>query len=158
MMNPNWPRWIVASICKHVDDNRQSLPMFLEGNNHTEDQSDYIELRIDGPYTIELSHNYFRLNVEVNVLVVSSINDSDLHKIYKDCGIVLAALSKVIPVYRYGDGPDDDQTRLCCLTLVSSGDQREALRVSHFGQMDATKPIMRSSVEGHYNLYLHGSN
>ncbi len=154
-MNQNWPRWIIASVAKHFDDRRQGLKLFMEGMDHVEDKTEYIELRIDGPYILELSKDYFKLTVEVNVLVQSARNPTDLFKIYKDCGIVVKAFSDVIKIFKYGNGDDDDQSLLGCMILVHSNDAREALRVSHFGQHSAMVPMMRSSVEGHYDLFLH---
>ena len=152
----NWPRWIVASVARWFDARRQGIPMFLEGENHEEGKADYIELRVDGPYVLELSQGFFRLDVEINVFVVSAKNSDDLYKIYRDCGTVAAAFGGgVIDVFKLGDGIDDDQSQLGCLVLVRSGDAREALRVSHFGQVSAVTPILRSSVEGHFHMELH---
>lgn len=151
----NWPRWIVASVAQHFDAGRQGLPMFMEGEDHEENVADYIELRIDGPYILELSRQYFQLDIEINVFVISSKNAEDLYKIYRDCGTVAACFSGAISVFKLGDGIDDDQSLLGCLIRSNSHDQREAVRVSHFGQVSAVTPIMRSSVEGHYHMELH---
>jgi hypothetical protein len=146
----NWPRWILASIAKHFDHRRQYLPMFMEGEDHIENTPDYIELRVDGPYVVELTHGYYSINVEVNVLVCSAKNPNDLYSLQRNEGVVRRAFRDPIQVYRYGTGMYDDQGLLGCLVLVRSGDQREALRVSHFGQIAAETPIVRSSVEGHF--------
>lgn len=153
----NWPRWIIASIAQHFNAGRQGLVMFLEGEDHEENISDYIELRIDGPYILELSRKYYQLDVEINVFVMSSKNAEDLYKIYRDCGTVAACFSGAIPVFKLGDGIDDDQSLLGCLVMPRTKDQREALRISHFGQVSAVTPILRSSVEGHYQMELHES-
>jgi hypothetical protein len=39
---------------------------------------------------------------------------------------------------------------------TQSLDQRESLRVTHFGQLDASTLVLRSSVEGHYYMQIHG--
>jgi hypothetical protein len=153
-LRSHWPRWIVASVARHFDARRQGLLMFIEGENHEENVADYVELRVDGPFILELSRGYFKLIVEVNVFVISARNDEDLYKIYRDCGTVAAAFTGSIDVFKLGDGVDDDQSLLGCLVLIRSGDQREALRVSHFGQISAVTPILRSSVEGHYHMEL----
>lgn len=154
-LRSNWPRWIVASVAQWFDANRQGLPMFMEGEDHLENQSNYIELRVDGPYVLETSRGFYQMLVEINVFVASAKNSEDLYKIYRDCGTVVACFAGAIGVFKLGDGIDDDQSLLGCLVMVRSGDQREALRVSHFGQVAATTPIMRSSVEGHYHMELH---
>lgn len=155
-MDQNWPRWIVASIYKHFNDRRQGLPTFVEGSTHIENTPDYIEIRVDGPYILEQSRNYFQLDCEINILITAMRDEKDLYKLQRSEGIVIKAFKPPINIFKLGDGDDDDQSLLGCMTLVRSGDSREALRISRFGQMDVTKPILRSSVEGHYHLYLHG--
>lgn len=156
MMNQNWPRWIFASIHKHFLAERQGLTLFVEGLNHVEDQSDYLELRVDGPYFRELTKDNFKIELEINVLIASSRTESDFHKIHRDCGIVVTAFNKTIKIFKLGNGVEDDQSLLGCLQMVRSGDAREALRTSHFGQIQSNTPVMRASVEGHYFMNLHG--
>jgi hypothetical protein len=151
-----WPRWIAASVARHVDDRRRGLPLFLEGMDHVEGQPEWIEVRVDGPYILEPSKGWFEVAVEVNVLVCTAKDAVNLYRHHDNVGTVAQAMNGPIGVFKLGTGADDDQTLLGCLTLVRSYDQREALRVSHFGQLAATTPLMRSSVEGHYAMRLHG--
>ena len=46
--NPNWDRWIFASVTKHFNDAAvaASIPMFVEGDSRiTAEQLDYFEFR-----------------------------------------------------------------------------------------------------------------
>lgn len=157
-MDRNWPRWIFASASKYFSDLIvPTCPLFIEGASRDPTvQKDFIEFRLDGPYVNEASKNCFYIDCEINLLVHCYKNDSDLHKIYRLCGAALAAFTPAFPVYKYGNGDADDQSILECMQLVRSNDQREAVRVSHFGQLDPSKKLMQSSVEGHYKMLLHG--
>lgn len=157
MVSEHWPRWVMASAAKHFDDRKQSLFMYVEGfDRTTEQESDYIEFRLDGPYINELSQNYYRLDTEINILIVSMVNDQDIYRIHRHCGLVSRIFFDPIMVYKYGAGADDDGSLLGCMQLVQSLDQREFVRVTHFGKIDPAKPILQSSVEGHFHLFLHG--
>lgn len=151
-----WTRWIIASVAKHFDQRRRNLPMFLEGEDHLATAKELIEVRVDGPYIREPSAGFFDITIEVNVLIITSKSDIDLFSHYRNVGTINQAFMAPISVFKLGLGIDDDQSLLGCLTLVRSVDQREALRVSHFGQVDVNTPLMRSSIEGHYNMQLHG--
>lgn len=152
----NLPRWVYASASKAFSDRiAQRLPLYFEGQERrTEHEGSFLEFRLDGPYVLELSKDYFRIDCEINILVVSQVDGHDHHKLYKDCGIALQCFKDPITIYRYGDGPDDNQSVLECMTVTRSSDQREAVRVSHFGKLDPNKPILQSSVEGHYHFFV----
>lgn len=154
----HWTRWIVASFAKHFDDRRRGIRMFVEGQDHPDDPPDteWMEVRVDGPFILEPSKGFFNITVEVNVMIATQKNDQDIYRHYRNCGTVNQAFLGPVKVFKYGTGIDDDQSLLGCFVLLRSFDQREALRVCHFGQLDATVPLMRSSVEGHYLMQLHG--
>lgn len=153
----NIPRWIYASCSlffKNTINGR--LPMYLEGQERrTQDESNFLEFRLDGPYVYEPQGGLYNIQFEINVLVASQVDGRDHHKLYKDCGVALQCF-KAIPIYKLGDGPDDDQSLLECALLTKSTDQREAVRVSHFGKIDPAKQCLQSSVEGHYHFFVNG--
>lgn len=150
----NTPRWIFASVSKHFDAHKQTLKLYIEGMHRgTRDDKDFIELRVDGPYFTELSKGYWRIYSEINVLVQSAMDDTDFHRIWKDIGIVSAAFINLI-VYKYGDGPDDDDSQLGCMKLISSARGKERLQVSYFGKIAPSVEIHQATVEGHYEMYL----
>ena len=153
-MNINWSRWTFASICKHFNDHKQSLVMFIENQlRNTRTLKDFIELRIDGPRFVEMSKDYWEVFVEVNVLIQSTLDDKDYHRIERDIGIVVAAFTGIY-VYRLGDGPEDNQSLLGCLHLVQEKSNREYLQVYRLGQIDKTNQIVQAVVEGHYRMEL----
>ena len=153
-MNKNWARWIFASVTKHFDDNKQGLATYVEGTyRDTRTEVDFFEVRQDGPYSTEVSKDYWHFFIEVNILIQSTMSATDFHKIYRDVGIVMAAFTD-IPVYRYGTGDDDDDTLLGCLQLVSDAQGKKPVKVSHFGQIEPRTDLLQATVEGHYFMFL----
>ena len=75
--NPNWARWVFASVATFLKQVAQSqqLAVLVEclDDRTTEvmEATDRCEIRITGPFTREASHNYFYVEVVVNVLFVS---------------------------------------------------------------------------------------
>ena len=153
-MNRNWSRWIKASTAKHFYDRRYGLHFYVEGEDRrTTEHRTYLEFRLDGPYSRELSHNFWQLDIEINILVVTIMDKTDLYEHEKNVGIVCEAFTSGIPVWKYGDGPDDDPvSQLGCLMLHS--DRKEKIVVSNFGLIKDDSKMMQSTVEAHYKLQL----
>jgi hypothetical protein len=55
-------------------------------------------------------------------------------------------------VFKYGEGPEDDETLLGCLTLRSG--KRDAIRVIHFGQISREDRLRQSAVDARYRMHL----
>lgn len=153
-MNENWSRWIIASIGKHFDEHKKTVPMFIEGQHrNTRELKDFFELRIDGPRFTEVSKDYWHVYVEINTLIQSTMNDSDYHRIERTLGTILVAFSNIY-VYRLGDGLSDNQSLLGCLKLIQNEGKREYLQVYRLGQIEKTDQIVQAVVEGHYKMEL----
>jgi hypothetical protein len=156
--DPNWPRWIFASVSKHFQDRRGTLTFYIEGQERDSPMpTDLLEFRMDGPYETEISKNYWDLYIEVSILIQAMKDDKDYHRIHRYCGLVAQAFTS-IPVYKYGDGVDDDQTLLGCLNLVQNVGKHERIQINHFGQIEKDTPLLQSSVEGHYRMDLSTDN
>lgn len=149
--NENWERWCKISIAKHFDAGRGDTQCFVEGfTRDTQELADYIEVRVDGPYTTETSKDKFRLYFEVNILVVVK-KGQDAYRINRLTGRINGIFLDCIEVRRYGNGPEDDLTVLGCLKLlIPFGNER--LQTSHFGQIRPDTEIVEATVEGHYEL------
>ena len=150
-----WPRWIAASINKHFDARKGSLPLFVEGmHRETRDEKDFLELRQDGPYLTELSKGVWRVYMEVNILIQSAMDDSNMYRIYQDVGIVVQACTD-IPIYKYGSDPlIDDGSLLGCLKVVADHRGKERIQVNHFGKINPSVPLIQATVEVHYGMKL----
>lgn len=154
--NPDWPRWIFASICKHFDDCKGNYDVFIEGQYRNSDiKKDFFELRIDGPYITEVNKNYYNLYLEVNVLVQSQMDDTNYHRIHTDVGYA-ASLFRNISLYKYGNGVNDTQELFGCLELLQDTQTRKRVQINHFGQIDPKVRLTQATVEGHYEVFLQG--
>lgn len=158
--DPNWARWIFASISRHFADAASvaTIPLFIEGQHRdTRELKDFFELRVDGPNLREVSKGCWLLRVEINVLVQSTMDDDNYHRIHQNVGICSVAFDKVINVYRKGTGPFDDQSFVGCLRLLQDRERRDYLEINHFGQIDVKTKLMQATVEGHYRMELQTS-
>lgn len=153
-MNSNWPRWIFASIAQHFS-TATSYKTFVEGEPRTTwEEKDFIEIRMDGPYFIQLDSVTWEAMFEVNVLIQSVMTFSDLYKIHTMAGAVAYAFTTNPQIFKYGTGVGDDQSLLACTELLQDKRDRQLLVISHFGQVAPDKLLQQASVEGHYKLTL----
>jgi hypothetical protein len=158
--NANWARWIHASVAKHLKQVAAALdvPALVEGIDERDDTfmsaPDRVEIRVNGPFTQELSAGYHRLYVDVNV-VVNSMMGGDTKNAYKLDQILGAfhhAMDGALAIYRYGTGPDNDSSFLGCLTPRPG--KSDSIRVIHFGQLNTTDRLKQGMVDARYVMYL----
>ena len=164
--NQNWPRYIYASVATYLKaiaaDN--SVPALVEGLDERTDtymeSTDRVEIRVNGPYSQELSHNYFRLWVDVNVLLTSRMDASkNGYQIQRIAGIFLSAMDQPIPIWNYGDqagdfDPDDPETQIHLGCLSPRPATSESIKVLHFGQVDKTDRVKQSIVDARYVMFM----
>lgn len=142
-------------MSKHFDANTGDLELFIEGLKKAAEyaESDLLEFRMDGPYFFQPSKSIWSAKIEVNILVQSILDDEDFHKIHRYVGIVAKAFTS-IPIYKYGNGNDDDDSQFGCFELLQNARDRDLLTISHFGVIDPVKHLTQASVEGHYSVQL----
>lgn len=164
--DPNWARWIFASVAdylKEVADAHQ-IPTLVEGLDDRTDaymqSTNRAEVRVNGPYTQEVSQGYFRVWVDVNVLLTSRMDgNKNGYDIQRLAGIFQSAMHDQIPVFNYGNQPGDfvedlpDSLRhLGCLSPRAG--PNDSVKVLHFGQIEKTDRIKQSAVDARYVMYL----
>ena len=153
------PRWIMAS-CRHFfHDRRGQFSMFFEHAGSKDLRTDaggkivdYFEFRLDGPFSQQHSKNETEYAVEINILCISNLKTKYTDQIEIMVGIAAASFELNIPVFRFGDQPQDDQSLVGCLKLVQG--KNEQVRVSRFGQANPDTQVIQASVEGHYTMRL----
>lgn len=153
-MDRNIPRWIKSSVVKWFSDQLSNDVYFhLEGcDRRTDDRRQYVEFRLDGPYSRELSNNYWEFDIEINILVVTVRNQTDIYEHDRSIGLVCSAFVPGIPVWKYGDTSDDDPTvQVGCLRVIP---KNELIRVTNFGQVRNDSRLLQSTVEASYKLNL----
>lgn len=166
-VNPNWARWIFASVGKALKEvaTTNSIPVLVE---HLDERSDAVmkatdraEIRITGPFCQELSQGYFRIWVDVNVLLTSRFDGptKNPYTIIKNAGLFCEAMSMNIAVWNYGGeagdfDPDDPDTQVFIGCLAPRDGKNDSIRVFHFGQTDKTDKLKQSAVDARYVMYI----
>jgi hypothetical protein len=160
--NPNWARWVFASVASYLKEVAADaeIPVLVEGLDERTTEfmtaTDRCEIRITGPFTQEISHDYFRVEVIVNVLFVSRYEEQkNQYAIMQKIGVFHEAMDGSIAVYKYGSLPGDDQHALVgCLSPIQG--RHNAIRVLHFGQITPTDRLKQSMVDASYRMETSG--
>ncbi|KKL98312.1 hypothetical protein LCGC14_1825690 [marine sediment metagenome] len=152
-MHSDWIRWCYASINTHFNSRKESYDMYIEGDERTtQDDAEFAELRIDGPF-IGIPQKYlYYLDVEINILCQTHVDPRNHYKAQIMVGTFMRAFRNIIPVYKFGDGPLDDGSLLECFHLQR--DRKEKIDVGYFGIIRPDTKILQTTVEGHYRLEL----
>jgi len=160
MANSNWARWMFASVATYLKQvaTDASIPAIVEGmDDRTDDfmqASERVEIRITGPFVTEESKGYFRVYMDVNVILTSRYDGAakNRYALLKNAGLFQEAMDTVINIHRYGNEPGDDDSFLGCLRPRSG--RNDSVRVIHFGQVDLTDKLRQSAVDARYVMYL----
>lgn len=151
----HWARWIYASMLQHFSDelNADGINLFIEGTDRdpTALGEEYAEYRMDGPRFRLLQGNEYRVWTSVNILFSVAMNDDDFHRKHKIAGCIAEAFKTTIPLYKYGDGEEDDSSQFGCMVLE---DRPRGVQVNHFGQIEEELRLEQGTVEGHYIAYI----
>ena len=149
--NHRWMFWTYASIHKHFDARKGDYDMYIEGDERTyQDETDFAELRIDGPFITQHQKSCYFLDVEVNLLVQSHMDPTDLYKIQRVVGWFSKIFTNTICVYKYGDEDFDKQDLFGVLHLQR--DIKEKVDINYYGIIKENTRITQATVEGHYRL------
>ncbi len=134
-MNPAWTKQLIAAVSQHFD---SALPnLFITGQfRNTEGQSDFSELRISGPDWFFHSKNHYLAKLLVQVLVQSTMNDSNYYRIYDTLGTVQAAYTGI------------QVSGLGCLQLL------DPIRTRYIGQVNERLNLVQAYVQAWYEIDL----
>lgn len=157
-VNSHWARWIFSSLADYLKkvatDNE--IVALIEGVDDRTDANmraeNRVEIAITGPFTRELSHNYYVLKVGARVLIQSRMASVNRYEPQRIAGIYHEAMDAAIAIYRYGNNPEDDDSLLGCLSSLN--DKNNPVRVFHFGQMTPTDRLRQSMVDCWYTMEL----
>jgi hypothetical protein len=159
-VDPNWARWVFASLATLLKGVAEScnLPVMVEGLDERTtafmEATDRVEIRITGPFTRDLSRNYYELSVDANALFVSRYEGGkNQYAILQAVGAFQAALDAPIPIYKYGNQEGDDSTVIVGV-MEPRKERGSGVRVLHFGQADLTDRIKQTLVDARYLSYV----
>ena len=149
----DWVRWCYASINKHFEDRKSEYDLYLEGDVRTQqDDKEFAELRIDGPFiTIPQKYFYF-LDVEVNVLCQTHMDPRRFYQGQVIVGTFARAFENTICVYKLGDSTFDDGSLLGSFHLQR--DLKENIAINYYGIIRDDVRLTQTTIEAHYRLEL----
>jgi hypothetical protein len=149
----HWARWILASVSKyfaqHIE--KEGYTFLVEGEQRDIDLEDFIEFRLDGPDLTELNPNYYRLDVDINLLWSHNQGLDNYLEPARIRGLLTRAMRDIC-IYRYGDGVADDDSLLGILKLKQ--DRQNSVRVNNFGQVRVDVQLFQGTVEGAFEMHL----
>jgi hypothetical protein len=154
-LNPNLPRWIAASCADHFDTYKGTCFLHFEGTGPRPVDTGrkyWAEFRLDGPYRGSGTAHEENYTVEINVLLCAVIEDNYAYRIQDLQGQFAEAFTNCIPIYRYGNGPQDDDSLVGEMNLVTT--QGERVMISNFSMIGPNTQLKQGSIEGHYSLRL----
>lgn len=158
MINPNWDRWVWASVTDFMDKNKGQYYLFVEGLSRVVDgKKAFIEFRANGPNVYENSNNNFDLNIVVNLCVQQSTDTYDAHAFMKIYGWAKSMIQPCIPIYKYGTELQDDQSLLGYMELQCSS-KVNFVKGLQLGQVDPVMKLISGTIEGNYRMQILGSN
>lgn len=153
-MNEHWTRWIHASLAKYFKQYAQDkkISLFVEAESKAPDKlQDKVELRWDGPDSVQLTKHSWKLVVTVNMLVTSTTNRSDAYAHKKLVGLVQTAMAGDISIFKLGMITDIDTAQLLsCLQLKD----QNGIVTSYFGEGGVDIKVEQSTVEATYEVIL----
>jgi hypothetical protein len=141
IINPNWGRWLKASVTRHfsIVSKKIDMPIYLDRYDR---DSDWVELRTSGPYITEPHRGFIFVDYNVDILI-TTYEKLNAYKIDKLCGIYASELREEICVYAYGDGEDDDHSLIGALKVKDG----MSINVHTFNLILPEAKFKRSSVE-----------
>lgn len=158
--NKHWNRWIQASIAYYLKQlaTTNSLAVIVEGLDARDatfmESEDRVEIKVTGPASKEHSKGEWRFDVNVNLLFSSRLGDASKNRntIHSNCGLFHQTLEGCIPVYKYGNGPDDDGSLIGHFRPVAEDD--DSVSSNFFGQVSGTDQLVQAGVNAHLVMYL----
>jgi len=158
-MQENIARWITASVADYFKAKADGIPLpfLVEGVDERtgEDMTEsHAELRVSGPFVKEVSKNYWRAHVDINVMLTSfmQMTRENAYDLNRWGGIFLAAMMVPIPIFRYGIGAGDDETLIGCLTQRKGFS--EPARLISFGQISQVERVRQAVVDGKFEIFV----
>jgi hypothetical protein len=137
-----------------------TLFLYLEGDSRdTEGRENYCELRITGPDINQMSPKSVQADrYVIDVLVVNIKSDKNIFIFDGNIGLVTAAFTNSITVFKYGTGSEDNPDannplELGCLKLFPDP-SRDRVQVTRFGQRKPNVRLQEATIEAGYEMLL----
>lgn len=139
-LNKIFVTWITRSINKHFDDRRESVPLYVEGQSGTIEQTNYTLRIYDMVFEVHAQTTF--VDFTINLLVKTLINDTSIYALEDILGAA-ASIFTGIEILNY-----PSTTVKGCAKLTSK------IITKKLGQLDPKIPIQYSTVEASYQVEL----
>jgi len=155
-MTENIDRWTFATMSGNfVGEFEADIQVFVEGTGKERPlNEEYLEFRLDGPRKRQPSRIDLRYEFEINILCRVFMDSKNFHRMRNLAGRVRTWLDQNHCIYRYGNGPDDDELSLLGELHLRNRKSFDAIRTNHFGQIDPKYRIEEATVEATFELHL----
>ncbi len=151
--DPNTTRWTVASLTDYfkftVNASISPVPPFsVTGYSlNSNENQDHIEMRIQGPYERDTSGGgWLALEVHLSFLMTFRQDGvKDMLTLDRWLGVYKEALRDPIEIRKRGNGPDDDDSLLGCLSTKKTK-RLGLIKADRYGFMDNNTPVQQATV------------
>lgn len=141
-MNPNWIRWIHATLNTYVKTqfNLLNIIFYFEPQSREQisNQSDYVEFSWNGPTANQVSRNYWYIDINLNFIVMSTTNRADTYTHKKVVGLVQSILTSSLNVY------NDNDELFGCLQI------KPPIQTIYFGRFADPIEMEETTIEASY--------
>jgi len=142
-MNPLWPQQIIKAIVQHYTQ-YDAAPWLVFTQDELKVKSPVqLELRTDGPWFVQWPGNWWRAEVEANILIMLF----DTQNIYTMSQYVGALATLAVQPIATED-----------FCLYPMYDRRRTVQINNYGQIDKDQNIEQSTVEVRYKSVLKGDS
>ena len=157
----HWQRWTRASVFKVLNDHFvtthsvDQAAVYYDGlERRTQDHDPTFELRMDGPVHTQVDKKLRYLDIEINILIQTVYDTTDLYAHDRNVGIAFDILKNPVCAYKYGGGVDDDDSLWTTYSLWQDPGKSKHIKTSHFGQVDVGVNVQQSTIEAPYRALL----
>lgn len=149
MFNPNWIRWLRASLINVFDTYNRTdltipvisgsvqgkLPFYLGFGDRKDilNQPYWLELRRSEEKYLQYSPTCFDIMIDIGVLSFGTIDDADIYTKDLVDGIAVS-MHNDFAVSKYGSRLGDDQSYITCMNLVTESESN--VRLFNLGKSD----------------------
>lgn len=148
-------RWTLASFILDIKPKaEQGFHFYAEGDQRLTNQNpQFFELRIDGPYLKPLAKGEYKAYIEVSLLGNSTRNDKNRYQRQNLLSLLQSYLNKDFCCLRTGnenvDPVIDDGSLFGVYSLIPA----EQIKASDFGMIDDAANVFQCTVEAHYEMF-----
>jgi len=145
------PLFVLTSAAKHFSNGISGIKTFVEGVEERDlsGETDWVEIRIDGPNISEVSKDLLRIESEINLLICTHVDVTEPFQHVINVGKV-ANVFEDFNIYRYGG----TEVLLGCFKLGPTSDVGDKIHIANMGQIDPSIKLLQTTIEGHYKMFV----